>query len=362
MGTHQGQYKGMAYTTEEISMLEKVDDMDDIDDEERASLDSDWSSSSDHFHHTDFHKVVTFHEFTFVLFYADWCIHCRQFHPVWNKAAERFSEKTPFQDGDGRSTTVKFLKMNCVDFADKCRDVNIPAFPTLRLYKRDGTFETFKQKRSMEVIMQFLASSVKNSHYIVMQHHNMFSEGCQVQGQVQVPRVPGHFALQAAAHGNVSVNPALTNVSHDVNHLSFGSRESKSWAERQNIPREMITHIDPLDGKSFTVAHFHEAPQHYLKVVSTHIDGQQGAFYQMTHSDRMRKFRDAAEKVAAPQASFSYDFSPMSVVVKVKARRWYEFITSLFAILGGTYTIIELTSGAVDTVSTAVKEALGKAN
>ncbi|CAK9072625.1 unnamed protein product [Durusdinium trenchii] len=66
-----------------------------------------------------------------------------------------------------------------------------------------------------------------------------------------------------------------------------------------------------------------------------------------------------------PRARFSYDFSPMSVVVKEKSKRWYEFLTSLMAILGGTvstFTIVELTSGAVETVGTAVKDALGKKN
>lgn len=45
-----------------------------------------------------------------------------------------------------------------------------------------------------------------------------------------------------------------------------------------------------------------------------------------------------------------------------KSKRWYEFLTSLMAILGGTFTIVELTSGAVETVGTAVKDALGKKN
>jgi hypothetical protein len=33
----------------------------------------------------------------------------------------------------------------------------------------------------------------------------------------------------------------------------------------------MVSHINPLDGKSFIAERFHEAPQHYLKVVSTNI-------------------------------------------------------------------------------------------
>lgn len=167
--------------------------------------------------------------------------------------------------------------------------------------------------------------------------------------------------MQAEAFGNVNVNPSLTNVSHKINHLSFGDKDAKKFAERQNIPREMVTHITPLDGKNFYVDRFHEAPQHYLKVVSTHVQGKKDVFYQMTHSDRVRRLR--SENITkAPQARFTYDFSPMSVVVKPKSKRWYEFLTSLFAILGGTYTIVELTSGAVDTVHTTIKEALGKKN
>lgn len=116
----------------------------------------------------------------------------------------------------------------------------------------------------------------------------------------------------------------------------------------------------PWTGKKFIVDRFHEAPQHYLKVVSTHVQGKGNVFYQMTHTDRTRKLRD--DKSAAPQARFTYDFSPMSVVVKAKSKRWYEFLTSLFAILGGTYTVVELCSGAVDTVQQTVKDAMGKAN
>lgn len=357
---HKGNYKGTAYTKEEISVLEQADSDNDITEEEKKELDADWSASSDNFKHTDFHAAVTFHDYTAVNFYADWCVHCRQFFPTWLKATEKISEKTEFTDAEGKAATVKFLRMNCVDFNEQCREAQIAAFPSIRLYKRDGTFTQFKNKRSIENIESFLTSTIKESHLITMQHHSMFSEGCQVQGSMFVERVPGHFHLQAEAFGSENVNPALTNVSHRVNHLSFGDKETRSWAERQKIPREMLGHINPLDGKSFTVPRFHEAPQHYLKVVSTYVQGKSSVFYQMTHTDRIRKLRD--RKDLAPQARFTYDFSPMSVVVKAKSKRWYEFLTSLFAILGGTYTVVELCSGAVDTVSQSVKDALGKAN
>jgi len=357
---HTGQYKGMAYTSAEIAVLEQADTESDVSDEEKKELDSDWAASSDHFKHADFDKVLQQHDFTLVNFYAEWCSHCRDFYPTWMAASNKISESMEFEDADGSKRTVKMLRMNCVDFGPTCQKAQIAAFPAVRLYKRDGSFETFSQKRSVDNIASFLTNSVKNSHLITSQHHAMFNEGCQVQGTLQVARVPGHFHLQAEAFGNVNVNPSITNVSHRVNHLSFGDKEARNWAERQKIPREMIGHINPLDGKKFIVERFHEAPQHYLKVVSTHVQGKSNVFYQMTHTDRTRRLKQ--DKDVTPQARFTYDFSPMSVVVKAKSKRWYEFLTSLFAILGGTYTVVELCSGAVDTVAVTVKDAMGKAN
>merc|ERR1712176_365385 len=152
---------------------------------------------------------------------------------MWVDTANKVSEKMQFSDISGNQVTVKFLKMNCVDFGENCQQAQIAAFPSIRLYKRDGSFEAFQQKRTPENIIAFLTTTIKNSHLIVAQHHSIFNEGCQVQGTLRVPRVPGHFHLQAEAFGNVNVNPAITNVSHMINHLSFGDRSAKLWAEGQ---------------------------------------------------------------------------------------------------------------------------------
>jgi len=359
----QGSVHGSAYTAAEIALLEQADEQGDISDSEKQDLEADWSSSSDSFKHTDFQMAVRYHPYTLVNFYAEWCSHCRQFHPVWTQAAERISQKVNFKDAEGEQNTVKFLKMNCVDFKETCQQVQIQAFPTLRLYKRDGTFDVFQQKRTVENIQDWLTQTIRNSHLIVAKHHSIFNEGCRVQGNLEVARVPGHFHLQAEPYSSVNLNPALTNVSHHVYHLSFGKKDSLSWAQRQNMPVDMVDQLNPLDGKKFIVERFHEAPQHYLKVVSTHLEGKNQVFYQMTHADRVRKLKkDGAGVEQIPQARFTYDFSPMSVAVKAKSKPWYEFLTSLFAILGGTYTVVELCSGAVDTVHHTVKEALGKDN
>lgn len=40
-----------------------------------------------------------------------------------------------------------------------------------------------------------------------------------------------------------------------------------------------------------------------------------------------------------PEAKFSYDLSPMSVHIKKRRRKWYDFLTSVLAIVGGTFTL-----------------------
>jgi hypothetical protein len=48
-----------------------------------------------------------------------------------------------------------------------------------------------------------------------------------------------------------------------------------------------------------------------------------------------------------PEARFSYDLSPMAVLVKKKGKHWYEFVTSMCALIGGTFTVVGLVSSTL---------------
>lgn len=65
-----------------------------------------------------------------------------------------------------------------------------------------------------------------------------------------------------------------------------------------------------------------------------------------------------ADKV--PEARFSYSFSPMIIKVNVVRRPFYDFMTSVFAIVGGTYTFISLVDKFWDTVSAKYKANIRK--
>ena len=51
-----------------------------------------------------------------------------------------------------------------------------------------------------------------------------------------------------------------------------------------------------------------------------------------------------------PEARFSYDLSPMAVVITRKGKKWYEFITSICALIGGTFTVVGLISGFLSVI------------
>jgi hypothetical protein len=51
-----------------------------------------------------------------------------------------------------------------------------------------------------------------------------------------------------------------------------------------------------------------------------------------------------------PEARFSYDISPMAVVISRKGKHWYEFVTSICALIGGTFTVVGLLSGFLNLI------------
>lgn len=60
--------------------------------------------------------------------------------------------------------------------------------------------------------------------------------------------------------------------------------------------------------------------------------------YQMLSQSQIMHYNE----MEVPEAKFSYDLSPMAVLISSKGRRWYDFVTSVFAIIGGTFTVVGL--------------------
>merc|ERR1712050_629173 len=53
--------------------------------------------------------------------------------------------KHEYKDHGGHKKEVKALKMNCVDFKPLCRQQGIDEFPTIRIYRSDGSSSSFER-------------------------------------------------------------------------------------------------------------------------------------------------------------------------------------------------------------------------
>ncbi len=202
-------------------------------------------------------------------------------------------------------------------------------------------------------------------------------------------RVPGNFHIEARSKAH-NLNAVMTNLSHVVNHLSFGPLHEPDVLSRLERFSSEFYVTNVLDDRMFVLEEFHKAHHHYIKVVGTLYETpatwgkSQLLTYQVRRRigkrERERERGPEGKREAAfflvltthppspalpapqilpetsvmtygvdevPEAKFSYEISPMSVIVKKTGRRWYEFVTSLFGILGGTFTVVGFVDSAL---------------
>mmetsp|Transcript_75994 Transcript_75994/g.220722 ORF Transcript_75994/g.220722 Transcript_75994/m.220722 type:complete len:486 (+) Transcript_75994:99-1556(+) len=330
-----------------------------VQEEGQAELDADWSNSHDGFRHSSFEHIVQAHDFTFINFFAGWCGHCQQFAPLWAAIAQKVNgdENTPsmkFKDRDAEERSVRMIKMNCVDFAEVCHQQGIDAYPTLRMYKADGTFSVYEGKRDEAEIIRWIERLLKMKSYGWSKDHETFEKGCNAKGRLVVPRVPGHLELMMGG-GDQNLNTRMTNVSHFVRHLSFsdpndGKFHRKTWA---GMPRDVVRHTAPIDGTAFITGGAHQTWIHDMKVVST-VSSSGLVAYQFHHT---RRLSSVAEDVV-PQVQFFFDMEPFSIHIRNDDKRWYEFATSLMAIMGGCFVVMRLMTGISNTALASLRSLL----
>lgn len=316
----------------------------------------------------NFKSYVEQHEMAFIDMYAPWCIWCQRLHPTWEKFAEKVHEL---------HMPVGVGKVNCVVHSKLCQDLRVMAFPTLRWYKNgEAILPDYKMDRTVDALVAYArrkldmeqkykdweAKNAGNPDNArgkpAMTNSRPEHPGCQVSGHLMVNRVPGNFHIEAKSV-NHNLNAAMTNLTHRVNHLSFGDPITKLPPHMENTPTmrkvkrvlkqvpEEHKQFNPMDEKTFFTYQFHQAYHHYIKVVSTHLnmgssdsvnDVNSITVYQMLEQSQIVFY----DEVNVPEARFSYDMSPMSVVVQKEGRKWYDYLTSLCAIIGGTFTTLGL--------------------
>jgi protein disulfide-isomerase-like protein len=91
------------------------------------------------------------YEYTFVNFYAPWCVWCQRLEPVWEAFAEKVEQE---------QLPVSIVKVDCMASSDLCTtEQKIQAFPTLRLFKRgQAQPPDYRNDRTVDALSEFVKS------------------------------------------------------------------------------------------------------------------------------------------------------------------------------------------------------------
>ena len=85
----------------------------------------------------------------FILYYADWCPHCKPVIPEFDKLAPNGEVVVGGQ-------TVKVSKYEVSKNADKHKAANVTGYPTIKFSDVDGTTTEYRGARTAEAFLEFL--------------------------------------------------------------------------------------------------------------------------------------------------------------------------------------------------------------
>lgn len=306
---------------------------------------------------------------------------------------------------------VQIAKVDCVENDDVCNKQRIMAYPTLRLFVDGEPWRNLFQKKQGQSMNKPSSLSDYSGHRTVLEmvewlhfveqqvqddesartlhvaheaararlsetaqseeerkwkdaaiqkkkrhHHDVSSmkesehPGCNVAGHLLVDRSPGNFHILARSKHHDLI-PEMTNVSHMINEFYVGDPTAMHWIKNRrskNIPTEIEPKITPFDGNVYRAKRLHESYHHYVKLIATKVDGmkvgrRELVAYQMLGNSQLAFYNDSI----TPEAKFAYDLSPIAVKYSFRSRRWYDYFTSVFAIIGGVFTIVGMLEGIV---------------
>lgn len=170
-------------------------------------------------------------------------------------------------------------------------------------------------------------------------------EGCALAGFVNGYNSPGAFKVSA---------PPGRNMSHTIKDFTFGTPPSGDQRRQLTKLAEKYRMIQAgtLAGADYFYHANDKVFHHFIHVVPTNyaLHGRKNFMaYQTLHQSHLS--HHDADEVDHWAAQFGFDVSPyVAVVTNRGSTRWYDFVTNLLAILGGTFTTVQLverTAGAL---------------
>ncbi len=155
--------------------------------------------------------------------------------------------------------------------------------------------------------------------------------------------MPGNFHVSTHS---VDVQPDSYDFSHEIHEISFGSKIKK-------ISQKGIGTFNSLGGRSKPDSSGLESHEYVMKIVPTtyeDLGGTKMVAYQYTYAYRSYISFGHGGRVV-PAIWFRYDLNPITVKYHETRPPLYHFLTTVCAIVGGTFTV----AGIIDSVRSFCK-------
>uniref|UniRef100_T1IQS3 Endoplasmic reticulum vesicle transporter C-terminal domain-containing protein n=1 Tax=Strigamia maritima TaxID=126957 RepID=T1IQS3_STRMM len=181
------------------------------------------------------------------------------------------------------------------------------------------------------------------------------NDGCQFNGRFYINKVPGNFHVSTHS---ATEQPDVINMEHHIQEVSFGERILNS-----NVPGS----FNSLAGRTKIEVEENtaqlESHDYVMKIVPTifeDLSGTEVITYQYTYAYRSyMSFSHTGHTI--PAIWFRYDLTPITIKYHERRPRIYSFITTVCAIVGGTFTMAGILDSFIFTASEMFRKAeLGK--
>eukprot|EP00579_Thalassiosira_antarctica_P031173 CAMPEP_0202031546 /NCGR_PEP_ID=MMETSP0905-20130828/65073_1 /ASSEMBLY_ACC=CAM_ASM_000554 /TAXON_ID=420261 /ORGANISM="Thalassiosira antarctica, Strain CCMP982" /LENGTH=451 /DNA_ID=CAMNT_0048595389 /DNA_START=241 /DNA_END=1596 /DNA_ORIENTATION=- len=350
----------------------------------------------------------------FVKFYTSDCTNCEDLAPTWEALGEvitdtsmhivdEYMEDTDIEGNEysddeyeaavNRVAPVLVTKLNCSVYPSICNGQGVRVYPTMRVFVDGEAKGDYNGHRTVMELVHWL-SHIEAEHrepgelkmQTVLKHasertvrneeeqewndaltsyrapHNSWNvtrhPGCQLSGHIMVDKAPGKFLIHAQSYGH-DIAAHMTNLSHIVQHFSFGDPGAQRHMEEHDLPgmsSRFVKSLHPMDENVYVTGELHQAYHHHLRVIAAEFG--EGTMFQWTREKARVVYRilqnsqlSTYRRHIVPEAKWSYEISPIAVSYLEESRTWYDYLTGVLAIVGGAFTVVGMLDSGLSSLS-----------
>ncbi|XP_060075500.1 endoplasmic reticulum-Golgi intermediate compartment protein 1-like [Ylistrum balloti] len=173
------------------------------------------------------------------------------------------------------------------------------------------------------------------------------TEGCRMESHFLVNKIPGNFHVSTHSSKVQPQNPDMTHIIHKVR---FGMD-----VQEDKVVKGSFNPLENVDRTQANAIHTHD---YIVKIVPTVYEDIKGNIhfpYQYTYSHRdMLQYGHGGRIM--PAIWFRYDLSPITVRYMERRKPFYTFLTTICAIVGGTFTVAGILDSCIFTASEIIRK------